>query len=70
MQFVALALLLLGDAVDAAGDVGSAALWAAALITLYTGYNYLSAGLRHMSAEDSLDKTTPVRNRAAPGRVD
>lgn len=70
VQFVALALLLLGDAVDAASDVGSAALWAAALLTLYTGYSYLSAGLRHMSAHDQPEKTAPVRNRAAPGRVD
>lgn len=69
VQFVALALLLLGDAVDAARDVGSVALWAAALLTLYTGYSYLSAGLRHMGAEDEPEKT-PVRNRTAPGRVD
>ncbi len=69
VQFVALALLLLGGAVDAARDVGSVALWAAALLTLYTGYSYLSAGLRNMGAQDEPEKT-PVRSRTAPGRVD
>jgi cardiolipin synthase len=52
VQMVAIALLLMGDA--AAHWVTVAGLWfiwAAALLTLITGYDYLRTGLRHM-AED------------------
>jgi cardiolipin synthase len=53
VQMVAIALLLMGDA--AAHWVTVAGLWfiwAAALLTLITGYDYLRTGLRHM-AEDA-----------------
>ena len=69
VQFGALALLLLGDAVGWARDVGSAALWAAALLTLYTGYGYLSSGLRHIGASDRREKTAG-QDRTASGGVD
>ncbi len=53
LQMVALVLLLVGSAggpwVPTAGEV---ALWAAALLTLITGWDYTRAGLRHINAAD------------------
>jgi cardiolipin synthase len=52
LQMIALGLLLLGDAgrpFIPALQVGTWALWIAALLTLVTGYDYLRAGLRHMT---------------------
>jgi cardiolipin synthase len=54
-QMVALALLLLGTAgarwmglgLLPVAQLGSALLWAAAVLTLVTGWDYLTAGLRH-----------------------
>lgn len=54
MQMIAIGFLLVGDAGPwwlAPKSVGTALLWIAALITLYTGYDYLRAGLRHMTDE-------------------
>lgn len=56
-QMVALALLLLGDAGSAklglpgapTTAIGGALLWIAALLTMVTGWDYLTAGLRHVS---------------------
>ena len=51
-QMVAIAVLLLGDAVPAVVTyIGVALIWIAAGLTLITGYDYLRTGLRHM-AED------------------
>src|SRR5262249_33540713 len=51
-QMVAIAVLLLGDAVpEVVTDIGLALIWIAAGLTLITGYDYLRTGLRHM-AED------------------
>ena len=51
-QMVAIAVLLLGDAVPRiVTDIGLALIWMAAALTLITGYDYLRTGLRHM-AED------------------
>ena len=51
-QMVAIAVLLLGDAVpEVVRQIGLALIWVAALLTLITGYDYLRTGLRHM-AED------------------
>ena len=50
-QMVALGALILGGAVPdyAVGPpVGLACLWAAAALTLVTGYDYLRIGLSHM----------------------
>jgi len=66
MQMVAIAFLLVGPAGDRvfpgvtipwAGIgpityVGLLLLWISALVTLYTGYDYFRAGLRHLLAED------------------
>jgi phosphatidylglycerophosphate synthase len=48
---VALGALILGGAlphVPFVHDFGIVCLWAAAALTLITGYNYLRIGLRHM----------------------
>ena len=48
---VALGALILGGAFPVQAwihDVGIVSLWAAAALTLYTGYDYLRTGLRHM----------------------
>ncbi len=51
MQMVALALLLLGEKGSGyhwVETLGSSLLWLAAALTLFTGYAYLKAGLKHM----------------------
>ena len=50
-QMVALGALILGGALPQqtwVHDVGIVCLWAAAALTLVTGYDYLRTGLRHM----------------------
>ena len=51
LQMVAIAALLLGEAAPfalPATAFGEGALWIAAALTLYTGYDYLRAGLPHL----------------------
>lgn len=52
LQMLAIGFLLAGSAGDKifpyTTDVGLFLLWAAAIITLYTGYDYFRAGLRHI----------------------
>ena len=51
LQLVALGALILGGAlpnVPWVHDVGLISLWAAAALTLVTGYDYLRAGIKHM----------------------
>jgi len=51
LQIFALGFLLVGKASPAIIPsilIGNICLWAAALLTLYTGYDYLKAGIRHM----------------------
>lgn len=54
MQMVAIAFLLVGPAGDAllpAGltmSIGITLLWISAIVTLYTGYDYFRAGLKHV----------------------
>ncbi len=58
LQMAALGTLLAGDSGAAVlglgalpvGAIGQAMLWAAAVLTLVTGWDYLNAGLRHVSA--------------------
>jgi cardiolipin synthase len=54
-QMVAIGFLIAGEAGDrivpAVTQVGIGLLWASALITLYTGYDYMRAGLRYMIDE-------------------
>jgi CDP-diacylglycerol--glycerol-3-phosphate 3-phosphatidyltransferase/cardiolipin synthase len=51
MQMVALAILLAGPAAESILPgtiaIGLAFLWLAAILTLWTGYDYLKAGIRH-----------------------
>jgi CDP-diacylglycerol--glycerol-3-phosphate 3-phosphatidyltransferase/cardiolipin synthase len=57
MQMVALAVLLAGPAADKIIPgitlTGLAFLWLAALLTLWTGYDYLKAGIHHAWSSDS-----------------
>jgi cardiolipin synthase len=50
-QFIALAMILAGPAADAyvpgVTYAGIVILWMAAILTLFTGYDYLKAGIRH-----------------------
>ena len=50
-QFIALALLLAGPAtrkfVPDVAELGLFILWISAVLTLFTGYDYLKAGIRH-----------------------
>lgn len=74
IQMLALGFLIVGDAAPAilpATAVGEIGLWAAALLTLVTGYDYLRAGSRHMretgaSEAPARPKRAPMSNRA-PG---
>ncbi|MBE7185145.1 MAG: CDP-diacylglycerol--glycerol-3-phosphate 3-phosphatidyltransferase [Methylobacterium mesophilicum] len=54
-QMVAIAVLLAGPALDKmvtyATDTGIVLLWLSALLTLYTGYDYFRAGLKHIVDE-------------------
>jgi len=51
-QLVAVGFLIAGDAGDqivpVVTPIGLALLWLSALVTLYTGWDYMRAGLRHM----------------------
>jgi cardiolipin synthase len=55
-QLVAVGFLVAGPAGDRVlpitTDTGLALLWASALLTLYTGYDYFRAGLKHVIEED------------------
>ncbi len=51
IQIFALGFLLVGDAAPdwiPAVTIGDYCLWAAAILTLYTGYDYLKSGVKHM----------------------
>jgi CDP-diacylglycerol--glycerol-3-phosphate 3-phosphatidyltransferase/cardiolipin synthase len=51
-QMIALGALLLGGALSnwpTIHDIGLVCLWAAAILTLITGWDYLRVGLKHMS---------------------
>ncbi|HVG51927.1 MAG TPA: CDP-diacylglycerol--glycerol-3-phosphate 3-phosphatidyltransferase [Xanthobacteraceae bacterium] len=54
-QLVAIGFLLAGDAGDKiipiVSTIGLTLLWIAALLTLYTGYDYFKAGVRHLIEE-------------------
>jgi cardiolipin synthase (CMP-forming) len=57
LQLVAVGFLICGEAGDAVLPVvtraGIALLWLSALLTLYTGWDYLQAGLHHLTKEDA-----------------
>jgi cardiolipin synthase len=56
MQLVAVGFLIAGEPYDEVGSVitrvGIVLLWLSALLTLYTGWDYLQAGLRHLTKEN------------------
>lgn len=57
VQMVALGVLIVGDSGPRLGDVtltqvGVVGLWIAAVLTVYTGYDYLRAGLSHAGGTD------------------
>jgi cardiolipin synthase (CMP-forming) len=56
LQLVAVGFLICGEAGDAivpvVTEIGIALLWLSALLTLYTGWDYLQAGLLHLTKED------------------
>ena len=54
VQMVAIGFLIVGDAAPPAIPamlIGIIGLWVAAIFTMYTGYDYLKTGLRHMTGE-------------------
>ena len=57
LQLVAVGFLIAGDAGDAVIPIvtklGIMLLWLSALLTLYTGWDYLHAGLHHLTREDA-----------------
>jgi cardiolipin synthase (CMP-forming) len=57
LQLVAVGFLIAGDAGDAivpiVTQIGITLLWLSALLTLYTGWDYLQAGLLHLTKEDA-----------------
>jgi cardiolipin synthase len=60
LQLIALGILIVGDAAGAWTQwVGELGLWIAATITLVTGYDYLSAGLKHMAPATKATKPSP-----------
>ena len=68
LQMAAIGFLVVGDAAPAFGplsatEIGLYGLWAAALLTLVTGYDYLRASLAHMG-------TAPRGYQSAPPIVD
>jgi len=56
IQMVALGFLIAGDAADPivyrTVAIGLTLLWLSAIVTIYTGYDYLRAGIRHVIGED------------------
>src|SRR5665213_1887230 len=57
LQLIAVGFLIAGEAGDAivpvVTQIGIALLWLSALLTLYTGWDYLQAGLHHLTREDA-----------------
>jgi cardiolipin synthase (CMP-forming) len=55
LQLVAVGFLIAGPAGEAVlpgtVDIGIGLLWVAAILTLYTGWDYLKAGLHHLMEE-------------------
>jgi len=74
IQMGAIGVLLVSGALPASAQIelaGEALLWLAALLTLVTGYDYLTHGLTHMEAEDAKPKpaapTPAVPQKTADG---
>ncbi|MSP89972.1 MAG: CDP-diacylglycerol--glycerol-3-phosphate 3-phosphatidyltransferase [Alphaproteobacteria bacterium] len=64
IQMVAIGFLVVGEAGPSflpTLTIGEIGLWVAAGLTLVTGYDYLLAGLRHMSGEAPASAKPPVK---------
>lgn len=71
IQLVAIGVLLVGDAGPDflhAKALGEVLLWIAAAFTLVTGYQYLAAGIAHVSIEET-GRPAPPLKAAKPSRV-
>ncbi|MDP6389913.1 MAG: CDP-diacylglycerol--glycerol-3-phosphate 3-phosphatidyltransferase [Alphaproteobacteria bacterium] len=73
IQMFALGFLIIGDASPGwipSEAIGAIGLWAAALLTLVTGYDYLHAGLQHLTADSPAQgkDATPARVAAEPAK--
>lgn len=70
-QLVALGFLIAGNAGEAVLPgtlrIGTGLLWIAALLTLYTGWDYLNHGISHILAQDESSKDDAARPAAAKG---
>lgn len=68
VQLIALAILIVGDhgpaeiPVRLLGEIG---LWLAAILTIYTGWDYLQTGLRHMASEPAKTPATSAQSKGA-----
>lgn len=68
LQMVSLGFLMIGDASPAeipAVLIGEICLWVAALLTLWTGYDYLRSGLLHANADDEDIKPSSAESDVA-----
>jgi cardiolipin synthase len=69
LQMVAIGFLLAGPAGEAilpgTVRIGEAGLWLAAVLTLYTGYDYLLAGMRHAVNPETARRAAEKRARMA-----
>jgi cardiolipin synthase len=71
IQMLAIGFLLVGEAGPAWGvitttAVGIGGLWAAAALTLITGYDYLRAGIGHMGSDDAPKRPTDPYTGSQP----
>jgi cardiolipin synthase len=65
---VAIGFLIVGDSGPAwlpVTEIGWYGLWAAALLTLMTGWTYLQSGLAHMMRQDATGAERPPRTKQA-----
>ncbi|MBL8808287.1 MAG: CDP-diacylglycerol--glycerol-3-phosphate 3-phosphatidyltransferase [Rhodospirillales bacterium] len=72
IQMTALGFLIVGDAAPTAFLpvmlVGELCLWIAAALTLYTGYDYLATGLKHVDEDEKPAGTTEPASRPDAAR--
>jgi len=67
IQMIAIGFLIVGDAGDVivpyTTEIGIVGLWAAAVLTLVTGYDYLRVGIRHLDVDAP---SAPPKPKPAP----